>query len=192
VYCIVLGNINIINGCKRGVRRNNISDHTKPLRQVHTLVPINPLLNALMGPFQWRAFIAESNTMPPLLTLCQYNSPSCPCVRPQNALDLGPRRRVGVYLVHQLPAFFDHFLLDGGGLVGLQRLLVGLEGVLHQPDETRAPPRIPRHAVVAYRGVSPGRLPSFASSLSVSERYLWTRISFTGGWSRRVSSGCTV
>ncbi|KAG7278182.1 LOW QUALITY PROTEIN: hypothetical protein CRUP_002142 [Coryphaenoides rupestris] len=71
------------------------------------------------------------------------------------------------YVSGSRSTFLDHFLLDGGGLVGLQRLLVGLEGVLHQPDETRAPPRIPRHAVVAYRGVSPGRLPPFASSLSV-------------------------
>ena len=42
--------------------------------------------------------------------------------------------------------------------MGLQRLLVGLEGVLHQPDQPRAPPRVPGHAWVAYRGSAPGLL----------------------------------
>lgn len=49
------------------------------------------------------------------------------------------------YLIHEFPAFLHHFLIDHCGLVRLQRLLVGLKGVLHQADETGAPPRISGH-----------------------------------------------
>lgn len=49
------------------------------------------------------------------------------------------------YLVHELPAFLHHFLIDHCRLVGLGWLLVGLKGVLHQADQTGAPPRISGH-----------------------------------------------
>lgn len=49
------------------------------------------------------------------------------------------------YLVHELPAFFHHLPVDHCGLLGLRRLLVRLERVLHQSDQTGAPPRIPGH-----------------------------------------------
>lgn len=49
------------------------------------------------------------------------------------------------YLVHEFPAFLHHFLIDHCRLVGLGWLLVRLKGVLHQADETGAPPRISGH-----------------------------------------------
>lgn len=49
------------------------------------------------------------------------------------------------YLVHEFPAFLHHFLIDHCRLVGLRWLLVRLKGVLHQADETGAPPRISGH-----------------------------------------------
>lgn len=49
------------------------------------------------------------------------------------------------YLVHELPAFFHHLPVDHCGLLGLRRLLVRLKRVLHQSDQTGAPPRVPGH-----------------------------------------------
>ena len=83
------------------------------------------------------------------------------CLHHQYSVDVSMfiiKSWTSLYLVHQFPAFLDHFLVDHGRLVGLQRLLVGLEGVLHQPDQPRAPPRVPGHASVAYRGSAPGLL----------------------------------
>lgn len=53
------------------------------------------------------------------------------------------------YLVHELPAFFHHLPVDHCGLLRLRRLLVRLKRVLHQSDQTGAPPRIPGHVFSA-------------------------------------------
>lgn len=58
-------------------------------------------------------------------------------------------RRADGYLVHELPALLHHLPVDHCGLLGLRRLLVRLERVLHQSDQTGAPPRIPGHVFSA-------------------------------------------
>lgn len=50
------------------------------------------------------------------------------------------------YLVHELPALLHHLPVHRRGLLRLRRLLVRLEGVLHQPDQAGAPPRVPGHS----------------------------------------------
>lgn len=58
------------------------------------------------------------------------------------------------YLIHKFPAFLHHFLVYHRRL---GRLVIGLKCVLHQADETCAPPRISCHASVAGRGRAPRR-----------------------------------
>lgn len=50
------------------------------------------------------------------------------------------------HLVHQFPAFFHSFLVDGPGLVmGVEVVMVWLEGILHHSDDPPTFLQVPCH-----------------------------------------------